>query len=158
MSQSRSNRIEEIQEKLISLTKNIDSLLEKEQVKHAAIIFEGHKCISKITTNRPNNTQNQHPHHKGWLNSSASFLANQGACKSASNQNTERRKAVTELLHRQIRDINNLVRVQDQSFPRRSRKYDPILVYNLIYHVKTLLGTLDAYVFPLLEQTDSNKQ
>lgn len=113
--------------------------------------------FAMIEVTRPDDTQNSPQYSAGWQGTPVSSSTNRAAYKSFPNWSTEKKKAIAERLRPQTRALRHSVQGQVQKTPIRLRTYDPRFVYNLLSQVETLLGDLDAYVFPLLEPTDSSK-
>lgn len=139
---------------IISLAEGINLYSLHEKVK--ACLIEALYSALEDTT-RPNGTRTSPQRLACMLDSRELFSAGQAANTFVLNRNTEKKKAVAELLHQQTRVVKRLVRAQDRSRPIRSRKPDPILVDSLIYQIEMLLSMLDEHVFPRLEQTGNNK-
>ena len=70
---------------------------------------------------------------------------------------TEKRKAIANILHQQIRTVNRLVRALDLKTPIRLRIYHPASVDSLLYQTEILTNIVSDYVFPLLERTNNSK-
>ena len=79
-------------------------------------------------------------------------------CTLPQGDDTERRKAIADVLRRQTRTVGNLVQVLDSKTPILSRTYHPTLVDSLIFQTEKLIDIVSEYVYPLLERTNNNKK
>ena len=109
--------------------------------------------MSKNRINRRGGIQNKQKRHFYKQDFRIETSVVQFSNKPVSDRNIERTKAVSECLLHQMNVVNRLVRVQDRTFPIRSRKPEPQLVECLIYQTETLLNILERYVLPQLERT-----
>ena len=72
-------------------------------------------------------------------------------------KDTERIKAISELLRRQMSALTHSVQVQDHALPIRCRVHSPKDVELLMYNAKMLIDTLDRYVLPHYEMIHNSK-